>query len=78
MTGLSTAEETTFGDLNGPLNYWGPAASDPRLAAFSQAEQALLLRLRRQFESSSRQDLVEICDALLDSAASVVLSQVPA
>ncbi|MHB8573829.1 MAG: hypothetical protein ACYDCQ_00715 [Dehalococcoidia bacterium] len=65
MTGTAARQEPMFGDLNGPLAYWGPAAELMPAAMFSPEEQALLLRLRRRIETTGRTEMTDAFDALL-------------
>ncbi len=61
----NTAEETVFGDLNGPLLFWGPAAASLPQATFTPEEEALLRRLRDKLASAGSYDAADACTALL-------------
>ena len=39
-----TVEQLVFGDMNGPLAYWGPVSASPT-AAFTATERALLTKV---------------------------------
>ncbi len=65
MTTLAVLDETTFGDLNGPLLFWGPAASNLPEATFTREEEALLRRLRNKLANAGSFDAADACTALL-------------
>ncbi len=65
MAGLTILDETTFGDMNGPLMFWGPAATSLPEATFSPEEEALLRRLRNKLARAGSHDAADACTALL-------------
>ncbi len=66
---MTTTSETAFGDLNGPLMYWGPSLSARTESRLTIAEQDMLLRLRARLEGtcSGTIGVTEALDTLLDA-----------
>ena len=58
-----TVEELVFGDMNGPLAYWGPVTASPT-AALTATERALLAhlatRLTRDTDAAPTQTLTTL------------------
>ena len=69
---LPTVDETVFGDMNGPVLYWGPATASPA-ALFSPAEKALLVRLRTRLAQDRAEMLADALTTLIDTPAAVVV-----
>jgi|RhiMetdeSRZDD1v2_1073273.scaffolds.fasta_scaffold738786_1 hypothetical protein len=69
-------DEIEFGDMNGPLAYWGPSTALRPHPVLSIAEQALLLRLRDRLEGRvpGTVSLAQALDALLEITADVPLA----
>lgn len=69
-------DEIEFGDMNGPLVYWGPSAVIRPHPVLSIEEQLLLLRLRDRLEGNvpGAVSLGQALDTLLDLTADVAVS----
>jgi hypothetical protein len=67
MTPTTTPPDTGFGDMNGPLAYWGPAEPSPATAFLSAHERATLVRVRARLAdvSAGRMALTSALDTLL-------------
>jgi hypothetical protein len=63
MMPAATIDETVFGDMNGPLAYWGPVTASPA-ALLSPAEKDLLRQLRARLAAAST-DLTDALTTLL-------------
>jgi len=74
MQHVTANDEQPFGDMNGPLAYWGPDARAPRAATLSLAEQCVLLRLRDRLERAdpATVTLSQALSALLDTPQAVL------
>ncbi len=59
-----TEEELEFGDMNGPIAYWGPVTASPT-AGLTATERALLLKLAARLERGPAADLSETLTTLL-------------
>ena len=70
MNAVPTTDETVFGDMNGPLVYWGPVTSSPA-ALLSPAEKALLLKLRTRLEREQSGTLTKAVATLLETPVAV-------
>ena len=64
MQAGTTIDETVFGDMNGPLAYWGPVTASPA-ALLSPAEKDLLRRLRARLAAAPSPELTSALTTLL-------------
>ena len=70
MGTLLATDETVFGDMNGPLAYWGPVTASPT-TMLSPAEKALLLKLRTRLQREPNGTLTRAVATLLDAPVAV-------
>ena len=61
---LLPSDELVFGDMNGPLVYWGPVTASPA-ATFTAAEKVLLRQLRARLAPTQAAALNEAGATLL-------------
>ena len=60
----ATMDETVFGDMNGPLAYWGPVSASPG-ALLSPTEKDLLRQLRTRLATAPSPELTSALTTLL-------------
>jgi hypothetical protein len=67
MTPKATPPDTGFGDMNGPLAYWGPAEPAPTATLLSAHERTTLVRMRARLADvgADRIALTSALDVLL-------------
>jgi hypothetical protein len=72
MTPKETPPDTGFGDMNGPLAYWGPGERAPA-ALLSAHERITLVRMRARLADAStgRMALTSALDLLLARSSAV-------
>lgn len=70
MQAAATRGEMSFGDMNGPLTYWGPVTASP-LALLSPAEKDLLRQLRARLQTAPSTDLTAALTTLLAAPVAV-------
>ena len=70
MNTLPQTDEIVFGDMNGPIAYWGPVTASPA-ALLSPAEQSLLLKLRARLARERSDALTDAVTSLLTVPAAV-------
>ena len=62
--------ELVFGDMNGPLAYWGPVTASPT-AALTATERALLAKLAARLPRDTDAALTQTLTTLLTTPAAV-------
>ncbi len=65
---LLRTDEPVFGDMNGPLTYWGPVTASPA-ATFTAAEKVLLRQVRARLAPSQAAALTKVVATLLAEPA---------
>ena len=70
---LPVEDETVFGDMHGPVLYWGPATASP-VALLSPVEKALLVRLRARLAQERAESLTNALTTLIDAPAVAVVA----
>jgi hypothetical protein len=64
MQAITISDESVFGDMNGPLAYWGPVTASPA-ALLSPAEKDLLRQLRARLAAAPATELTSALTTLL-------------
>ncbi len=65
-----TVEELVFGDMNGPLAYWGPVTASPT-AALTATERVLLATLAARLPRDTDAALTQSLTTLLTTPVAV-------
>ena len=70
---VRTMDELLFGDMNGPIAYWGPVTASPT-AGLTATERALLGTLRSQFVQGRTDGRTAALTWLLAAPAAVAVA----